>query len=156
MRSRALLRFAVLALSLAFAASPVHAADKDDVMNVVQRFVGAFNAGDVKLALDMSLDDMSIIDEFPPYEWHGPGTMTTWLNDYGADAKKNGISEGKVTIAKTKHVFVDGDRAYVVTASDYEYKKAGKPVKQKGSAFTFALKKIDAAWKISGWSWSTN
>ena len=148
--------FAVLTLSFARAATPSRAADASDVTNVVQRFVAGFNAGDVKLVTDMSLDDMSIIDEFPPYEWHGPGTMMKWLGDYDADAKKNAITEGKVTITKTKHAFVDGDRAYVVTVSNYDYKKAGKPVHQKGSIFTFALRRAEGAWKISGWSWSQN
>ena len=153
-RSALSVLFAALALTVALAAAPACADDKSDVANVVQRFVAGFNAGDVKLVADMSLDDMSIIDEFPPYEWHGPGTMMKWLGDYDADAKKNGITPGPVTLGKPRHVDVAGDRAYVVVPTTYEFTQKGKAVKETGATLSVALQKVAAGWRIVAWAWS--
>ncbi|MGH7725618.1 MAG: nuclear transport factor 2 family protein [Candidatus Eiseniibacteriota bacterium] len=124
------------------------------VMATINRFVAAFNKGDAKAATAECVDDMSIIDEFPPYEWHGPGTLLKWMEDYGTDATKNAITEGGVTIAKPKHVEVIADRAYVVVPANYAYKRAGKQVNQNGSMMALTLHKIDAGWRITGWSWA--
>ena len=149
------LSLVVFALSLA-ATPPAFAADQDDIKVVVSKFVDSFNAGDAAAAQAVSFDDLSIIDEIPPYEWHGPGAMLAWLASYDADAKKNGITDGKVAVQKMKHVFVDGDRAYVVATMSYTYKKNAKPVKQNGSFMTLALRKAEGSWKIAAWSWGQN
>ena len=78
-------------------------------------------------------DQTSIIDEFPPHEWHGVGGCTKWIADYEADSKKNGITDGVVTLGTPKHVDVTADRAYVVVPADYSYKQKGKPVKETAS-----------------------
>ena len=77
-------------------------------MAAVQGLVDAFNKGDTNAVVAASADEMCIIDEFPPYEWHGAGTCSKWLADYDADAKKNGITDGKVTIGKPRHVELAG------------------------------------------------
>ena len=130
------------------------AQDKTVVVATVHQFVDAFNKGDGKTAAAACVDDMSIIDEFPPHEWHGAGAFTKWLNDYEADAKKNGISDGHVTLAAARHVELTGNQAYVVIPADYTYKQNGKEVKENGSLMTLALRKGSAGWKITGWSWS--
>ena len=78
------------------------------------------------------------------------------MNDYNADATKNGITDGIVTLSKPRHIDVTGDRAYVVVPANYTYKKKGKLVKEIGSMFTFALQKGEAGWRITGWTWSKN
>jgi hypothetical protein len=49
------------------------AADKTAVMVAVRQFVDGFNKGNTKTALAACADQASIIDEFPPHEWHGAG-----------------------------------------------------------------------------------
>ena len=104
-----------------FAAHPAPAPDETAVMLPVHQFVDAFNKGDVKGATEVCSNITSIIDEFPPYEWHGAGTCRTWLNAYDADAKRNGISAGFVTLAAPRHVDIILEHAYVVVPADYEY-----------------------------------
>jgi len=99
-------------------------------------------------------DEVSIIDEFSPYEWHGAGACAKWSSDYDADAKKNGITEGHVTLSKPSHIDVVGDRAYVVGPANYAYKEKGKSVKEVGSVFTIALQKSTSGWRIIGWAWA--
>ena len=147
--------FVTLAVA-AMAAGPTTADDKADVMAVVNQFVDGFNKGDTKSAAAACADQTSIIDEFPPHEWHGAGACLAWMKDYDTDARKNVITDGAVTLGKPKHLDVDGTYAYVVIPSDYSFKKQGKPVKETGSLFTFALKKGPAGWRITGWSWAKN
>ncbi len=143
----------ILALVLA---SPLSAqsADAKAVMATVNQFVNGFNKGDTKNAAAACAEQTSIIDEFPPHEWHGKGSCLAWMNDYASDATKNGITDGVVTLTATDHADVNGDRAYVVTSANYDFKKKGKPVKETNSKFTFALQKQAAGWRITGWSWA--
>jgi hypothetical protein len=99
-------------------------------------------------------DQASIIDEFPPYEWHGSGACAKWTDDYGADAKKNGITDGVVTLGAPLHVDVTADRAYVVVPANYKFKQNGKVVQETGSTLTIALQKSEGAWRMTGWAWA--
>jgi hypothetical protein len=145
------------ALAVVLLAVGLTAADeRSDVMLPVHQFVDGFNQGDTKTAAAACAEQTSIIDEFPPHEWHGVGACLTWMNDYDADAKKNEISDGVVTLGKPRHIDINGDRAYVVAPANYTFKKKGKLVKEIGSMFTFALQKTEAGWRITGWAWSKN
>ena len=145
-----------VALAFATVATATTAADdKADVMATINHFVDGFNKGDTK-ATSACAGQTSIIDEFAPHEWHGAGACLTWMKDYDTDAKKNTITDGVVTLGKPKHLDVDGAYAYVAIPSDYSFKRGGKPVREKDSLFTFALKKGPAGWRITGWSWAKN
>lgn len=147
----------LIALGVAvLAAGQAAASEKTDVMASVSQFVDAFNKGDTKAAAAACTDQMSIIDEFPPHEWHGAGACAKWMNDYDADAKKNGITDGIVTLSNPRHIDITADRAYVVVPANYTFKKKGKLVKETGSMFTLALQKGEAGWRITGWAWTKN
>lgn len=136
--------------------APAFATDQSDVMVPIHQFVDGFNKGDAKTALAACADETSIIDEFPPHEWHGAGACAKWASDYEANAKKEGITDGFVTLNKPRHVDVKGDRAYVVIPTDYVFKQDGKAMKETRSAFAFALQKGASGWRITGWSWAAN
>jgi hypothetical protein len=146
--------FSIALVVAALAAAPALAAEKDDVMAPVKQFVDGFNKGDVKSALAACGEQTSIVDEFPPHEWHGPGACAAWAKDFDADAKKNGVSDGKVTLGKPRHVDIAGDRAYVVVPANYAYKLKGKPAKETGSTLTIALQKGASGWLMTGWAWT--
>lgn len=92
------------------------------VLAPVHRFVDGFNSGDTQAALAACTDAMSIIDEFPPHEWHGAGALQRWFADYDTDARRKGISDGVVTLDEPRHVDIDGEYAYVVLAANYDFK----------------------------------
>ncbi len=147
------MRLPIAAFALLLVAGPAFAADQDDVMAAVNQFIHAINAGDRNELTKICADQTSIIDEFPPHEWHGPGACLQWMTDYETDAKKNGISDGKVTAGKPRHLEVTRDRAYVVVPSEYTYKRDGKAVKESGVLFTLALRKSEGTWHAVGWAW---
>ena len=121
---------------------------KTAVMATVHQFVDSFNKGDTKTAAAACADQASIIDEFPPHEWHGAGACAKWMGDYDANAKKDGITDGIVTLSEPWHVDVTADRV------NYTFKANGKPTKETASIITLALRKVPAGWRITGWAWS--
>ncbi len=136
------------------AAAPAIATEESDVMAPVHQFIDGFNKGDTKTALAACAEQTSIIDEFPPHEWHGAGACSNWANDFDADAKKNGITDGVVTLSKPRHADVTADRAYLVIPADYSFKQNGKQMKETGSSLTVALQKGTDGWRIVGWAWT--
>ncbi len=138
------------------ATGPTTAPDKSDVMAAVRQFVDGFNKGDTKKTVAACTDQTSIIDEFPPHEWHGAGACAKWLGDYDADARKNGITDGFVTLRTPRHIDISADRAYVVVPANYTFKRKGKPVKETNSMLTLTLEKNAAGWRINGWAWAKN
>jgi ketosteroid isomerase-like protein len=139
---------------VALVAMPATASEKTDVMATVRQFVRAFNQGDAKTAAAACADETSIIDEFPPHEWHGAGACSRWMNAYDADARKNGITDGRVTLGVPRHIDVTADRAYVVVPTAFLYKQRGKPVRETGSTLTLVLQKGGSGWRIIAWTWT--
>ena len=147
---------AIALCAAVLAAGPAAASEKTDVMVPVHQFIDGFNKGDTKTAVATCADQTSIIDEFPPYEWHGAGACSKWANDFEADAKKNEITDGVVTLGNPRHVDIAADRAYVVVPANFAFKVKGKPVKETGSTMTLTLHKGEAGWRITGWAWAKN
>lgn len=145
----------VLAIVFLLAGSSVVMGQKSAVMKPINQFVNGFNKGDMQSAMAACSEATAIIDEFPPHTWSGDGACQKWVDDYDTDAKKNGITDGVVTLGKPSHFEMAADHAYVVIPSNYTYKQKGKRVAQIGSMFTFSLNKRAGAWVITGWSWST-
>lgn len=151
------MRKSLFALAVALLAqAPAAAAQQTEVLAVVRQFIDGFNKGDVASAIAACAEQTSIIDEFPPHEWHGTGACAKWAADFDAFGKQNGITDPVVTLGTPKHNTVTGDVAYVVIPASYDYKEKGKPMKQAGSLLTVALRKGPAGWRITAWSWSTN
>ncbi|MEO8050965.1 MAG: hypothetical protein ABI833_11165 [Acidobacteriota bacterium] len=148
----------LLALSLTafatFSSAQTPKAAETAVLATVHQFVDGFNKGDTKMFSAACANQTSIIDEFPPYEWHGPGGCAKWASDFDADAKKNGITDGSVTLSAPSHVDITADRAYVVIPANYTFKQKGKSVSELGSTITITLQKSPTAWRITGWSWA--
>jgi hypothetical protein len=129
-------------------------ADQNAALAVVHQFVDSFNKGDTKGTTATCAAQTSIVDEFPPHEWHGAGACAKWMADFNAFGKANGLTEPSVKLGAPKHLDVTGDRAYVVVPAEFAFKEKGKPVTEKGAFLTVALQKVAAGWRITGWSWT--
>ena len=144
---RMLVALFLIALSHAQTPGPAQTA----VLATVHQFIDGFNKGDTKTIVAACADQTSILDEFPPHEWHGTGACAKWVSDFDADAKKKGITDGVVTLSKPSHVDITGDLAYVVIPAGYTFKQKGS---EAGSIITLTLQKVQSAWRITGWSWA--
>ncbi len=148
------MRAVVIGLALAvLAAGPAVATNKSDVMSVIQQWVDAFNKGDAKAAAAACADQTSIIDDFPPYEWHGSGACAKWYGEFQAATKAENTTDHAVTLGKPRHIDVMSDHAYVVVPAGLSYVKKGAPVKET-STVTMSLQKGTSGWRITGWSWA--
>ncbi|MDE3134994.1 MAG: nuclear transport factor 2 family protein [Acidobacteriota bacterium] len=147
-------RILIALVAVTLVSAPAAASEKTDVMATVRQFVMAFNQGDAKTAAAACAAEAYIIDEFPPHEWHGEGACAKWMNDYDADARKNGITDGSVTLGTPLHVDVTADRAYLVVPANYTFNQKGKRVRETGSTLTVVLQKMGAGWRIIAWAWT--
>ena len=151
-------RLAIATLAVAFAAvsaaGSAVASERTSVMATVHQFVDGFNKGDTKSALAACAAHVQILDDFPPHVWEGPTACLDWSNAYDVDAGKHGVTDGIVTLGTPWRVDVTGDRAYAVFPATYTYEQHGKPVTESNAVYTFALQKVAAGWRITGWAWA--
>jgi hypothetical protein len=153
MRAMILVLAAALAAA-ALAVSPAKASEKTDIMATVKQYMDGFNKGDKDAMTEACAAQASIIDEFPPYAWQGETACADWWNDNEAFGKKNEITGEKVAVREPRHTEITGDRAYVVVPTILTYKQHGKPGTEAGAVWTFALQKVSAGWRITGWAWA--
>jgi len=151
----ALLALALLPLGCAAAYTEIPLSlEQTAVLEPVQVFVAAFNVGDTTRMLSVCAAEMSILDEFPPFAWQGPGACAQWLEDYDTNARTEGLTEGAVVLGAVRHVDIVGDRAYVVSGVAFTWRRRGEPQEETGATFTCALARGVAGWQITGWAWS--
>lgn len=124
-----------------------------DPVSAVQQYIDAFNKGDVKAMSAVCADPMSILDGMAPHVWHGPTACQDWYRDVLVEGEHAGAKDYHVTLDKPRHANVTGDSAYVVVPATMKFKVHGKQVTQSGAAFTVALRKHSAGWRIASWAW---
>ena len=98
-------------------AAPASAQTADQaLMAPIHKFIDSFNKGDgaAAAATHAAGADLTIIDEVPPHLWRGPKAFQSWSADLENDAKKQGITEPKVTLGAPTRIDKSGDQAYVV------------------------------------------
>jgi ketosteroid isomerase-like protein len=130
------------------------ASDKSDVLAVVHKWVDSFNKGDSASALANCADESAIIDDVSPYEWHGAGACKAWYKDLKAFLKKNDAVFDHSTVDKVLNFEITGDRAYAVVLATFTTKVKGAPHSEQG-IWTFGMKKVGQAWRITGWTWAS-
>jgi hypothetical protein len=139
--------------ALAISAPTSFGSDKSEVVDAVHRYLDNLDSDKLQTALAMCDSQVSILDEFPPHEWHGPTACADWWKGLLAYNEKSGITDGDATLGKAWTVDVTGDRAYFVAPMTYSYKQNGKSVKESAS-FAVALKRTQAGWHITSWAYS--
>ena len=139
--------------ALAIAAPASVASDKTDVVDAVRRYVDNLDPDKLQTALAMCDSQVSIIDEFPPHEWHGPTACADWWKGLLAYNDKSGVTDGSATLGTPQTVDVNEDHAYYVAPMKYTYKQRGKSIKETAS-FAVALRRTQAGWRITGWAYA--
>lgn len=130
------------------------AATTTDVTKPIHQFIDGFNTGDVNSAYAAyASGDIVIMDEFAPHIWAGPHAAQDWAADYDKHAKANDVSDGSVKYGAPTRTEVEGNAAYVVIPTVYNYKEHGKAVTEEGQ-MTFVLRMEKDTWKIAAWTWT--
>jgi len=144
----------VFAVVISISPKSVFASDKTDVTATVHQFFDNLDEKDLSKALAACDSPVSILDEFPPHVWHGPTACSDWFKGLVAYDQQTEITDGVATLGVPWTLDVTGDRAYFVAPAVYTFKQHGKPVKEAHAVFTVALRKTDAGWRITAWTWS--
>jgi ketosteroid isomerase-like protein len=145
----------LIALGLLLASAAVAETSDAEVMAPIQKFIDSFNKGDAAgaAATHSATPDLAILDEVPPYAWHGAQAFQTWASDLDKDSKKNGITDQVVKISPATRVESSGDQAYVIVPAVYTFKQNGVAMRE-AAQFTVVLKKDAGGWLIHGWVWT--
>jgi len=132
----------------------LRAASPQDVTVPIHQFIDGFNTGDVKSAFAAyASGDVVIVDEFAPHLWTGAHAAQDWAAAYDKHAQETGVSDGSVKYGAPTRTSVEGDLAYVVVPTVYNYKERGKAMTEEGQ-MTFVLHAEKEGWKIAGWTWT--
>lgn len=125
------------------------------VIAPIQKFIDSFNKGDMAgaAATHAAGADLAILDEVAPYFWQGAGAFQAWSAALAEDAKKQGITEPKVTTTAATRTEMSGDQAYVIVPAVYTFKQGGVAMRESAQ-MTFVLKKSTGGWLIHGWAWT--
>jgi ketosteroid isomerase-like protein len=138
----------VLALPVFGAANP------KDVTTPIHQFIDGFNRGDTKSAYAAYASGaIVIVDEFAPHLWVGSRAPQDWAADYQKHARATGVSDGSVKYGAPTRTEVEGDVAYVVIPTVYDYNEHGKAQTEDGQ-MTFVLHAENDAWRIAEWTWT--
>jgi hypothetical protein len=97
---------------------------------------------------------MSILDGMPPHVWHGPAASQDWYRDMLITGEREGASDCFIAPGEPWHVIVTGDHAYVAVPTTMPFTVRGRRVKQPGSVFTVAPRKLAAGWHLAAWAWA--
>ena len=144
--------FAAFALQ-ATAAEPSPAL-KAELKAVFQANQTAGEANDLKKFTETTTNQLTIVDEFPPYSWSGKDAAARYLKDMQAMVVKEKISNFKSEIKDATNVGVDQNVAYAVYPVSYTF-KMGEAKEYVGEGFqTIIFKKSKAnKWLIDNTTW---
>jgi hypothetical protein len=143
---------AVVLTLFVLATDQAAASKKTDAMAPLHQFIDGFNKGDLKSAIAACAENASVIDDFPPHEWHGNGCKG-WADSFRDVTRKESITDARILLDKPRHIDTTGDWAYVVAPVTLVFKHLGKPQKLP-SIFTASLHKEPDGWRITGWAWA--
>jgi hypothetical protein len=129
------------------------ASDKADIVALITKWNELSNQGDEQGMADTCAKEATVIDDLPPYEWHGQGACGSWQKAADAFTKSQEMTDIVGGLGKPMHVMITSDRAYVVIPATFAYAQHGKKLTEYATV-TFTLQKTGSAWLITSWIWS--
>jgi len=129
--------------------------DQADIKALISHQQGAMNRGDFPAIKADYIQNILIIDEFPPFYWQGPNALETWYSDTSKDEAAAAITGSVLKLGAFRRLDIDGDRAYAVVPATWVSKRGGKPQHER-AMWTVALQKTGQGWRIAGWTWAGN
>jgi hypothetical protein len=70
------------------------------------------------------------------------------------EGKHAGAEGYFIALGEPSHIDVVGDSGYVVVPATMTFKLRGRQITQSGAAYTIALRKLSAGWRIRAWAWA--
>ena len=155
-------RHLALAASLVCIASlqPCAAASADEIRALlapVNAWVSAFNNWDATYPSTAFTDDAVIIDQFPPFVWHGKGSARTWwtnlMGETPAEHERDRSMQQHVEFAAPQFVQINAGSAYFVQLGTLTWVAKDGPHEMKATWVATETKTQDG-WRISSQAWA--
>ena len=153
------IQYFLVSICAAFAlqanATDPSAALKAELKAVLQANQNASEAYDLKKFTETTTNQLTIVDEFPPFSWSGKGAAARYLKDMQALVAKQKITNFKSEIKDAKDVGLDQNVAYAVYPVSYTFKK-GDVKEYEGEGFQTVIfkKSKDNKWLIENTTWA--
>jgi len=128
---RAAVATLTILFSLVISPRSAVASENTDVVAAVHRYFDNLDQDKLETALKMCDSHVSILDEFPPHEWHGPTACADWWKALNAYDEKEGIADGAAVLGTPWTVDVTGDRAYFVLPRPTSTSNMGNPLRNR-------------------------
>lgn len=141
----------------ATARADVSAADAAALTQPVQHLVDAINQASATPPKDTFAKGSVVLDDFPPYHWTGKTDGIGWYKALaGATAKEHAdfvAMKAVVKIGEPAFARIDGDNAYVVFPSTFDFTEDGSR-KHQMAQWLFVEEKVKGQWLIAGHTWA--
>jgi len=132
--------------------SPASEKPDADMMAVAERVAAFIATGDrTPPARLFAAQDVTIVENFPPFVFEGPGAVETWAKQLRVHL------EG---ITALRHIFSDafdfsrsGDEVYFSLPTTWRGLNRGKPFSERGG-WAFVLTREEGEWRVLAYSWA--
>jgi hypothetical protein len=154
---------AALTIACFLAVAPLHGSaaagtvNQTGVLAPLRAFAGAFNAADRNFPSAAFTESCTTIDEFPPFEWHGDGSIRTWYRETTGGTARGYqhflAAHETLTIERARMLRTRGSNAYVVLATHLQYVQNGQ---RRLQHLDWAVAETNTAsgWRIAAQSWA--
>jgi len=95
----------------------------------------------------------TIVDDFAPFRWSGPGAAANWLHDFQASTRFEGMSRLNMVRHAPSYLRVTGSKAWAVVPMEMTFYMKAKRRSEEGS-WTFVLVWNGKAWRIDSSAWA--
>src|SRR5262245_65231897 len=84
---------------------------------LLQKYFQAFNDKKASEFFALFAAEISIVDGFSPYRWHGPGAHQKWWKDAETWAKAGGVTGETIVVDKVHFCEADEKHGYAFVAA---------------------------------------
>ncbi len=103
------------------------------------------------LACTFARGTVTIVENFPPYLFEGPGAVGAWAK--GMRAHLAGITALRHSFGRAQDFSCTGDEVYFSLPTTWRGIVRGKRFTEKGG-WAFVLTKQKGTWRVRGYSWA--
>lgn len=107
--------------------------------------------GAAPLARAFAEGEVTIIENFPPYVFEGPGAVARWSDEMRAHLA--GVSSLRHRFGRAHDFSRAGDEVYFSLPTTWRGLSHGKAFTEKGG-WSFVLTRRDGEWRVRGYGWS--
>ena len=134
------------------AAAP--AAPPAPIRKLADAVIHAANADDAAALRGLYADDAVVVDENPPFAWHGAGAGAAWWHVVESVVKNIHLTHLNATAVRIAEFHQTATDAYLIESMTIGGVVGGKPFSEPGT-MTYTFHDTAGTWLISSQVWTT-